>query len=352
MSDRFVVIMAGGSGKRFWPLSRRARPKQLLGLVDPSRSLLRRTFDRVRPLVAAERILVVTGAAYEVDVQKELPELPIENVLVEPIGRNTAPCIAWATAVIRHRSSGASIAVLPSDHHVADEAGFRVHLELAFGAAEDPGSPIVLLGIVPTHPETGYGYIRGVELVGSAFRDVAAFVEKPDRSTAEQYLASRDYLWNAGLFVFRASRMEAEIARQLPELFRALPELSKLRAPSRATFERLPNLSIDYGVMENAENRLVLPSSFGWSDVGSFDALYEALVRDELGNAILGDALVIDASGSLVDARAGRPVAIIGAKDLIVVDTKDAVLVLARGHSQDVQKAVARLEAGSRTELL
>ncbi len=352
MIQRFVVIMAGGAGKRFWPLSRRARPKQLLALVDPTRSLLRRTFDRVVSMTPADHVLVVTGSAFEADVRRDLPEIPAENILVEPIGRNTAPCIAWATAVIAGRHLDAAIAVLPSDHHIRDETSFRAHLELAFRSIESgPGgaSPIALLGIVPTHAETGYGYIRAGG--SGVIRAVEAFVEKPDRKTAESYLMSGQYLWNAGLFVFRAERMQSELAAQLPELERSVRSMMR-EGVSREVFASLPSISIDYGVMEKAGGLIVLPSSFGWSDVGSFDAIYAEHAKDESENVALGDALIVGASGSLVDARAGRVVAVVGASDLIVVDTKDAVLVTRRGHSQDVQKAVALLEEAGRTELL
>lgn len=352
MSRPYVVIMAGGSGTRFWPMSRRAFPKQFLS-IGGERSLLRQTVERVLPIVPWERILVVTAEIQAAKAREELPELPAENLLAEPQGRNTAPCIGWATRVIAARDPAAKIAVLPADHYVADEPGFRSHLLAALEAAVDH---VVLLGLVPTHPETGYGYIkRGKLMLPAAALPVHAverFVEKPDRATAERYLAEGTYLWNSGMFVFAAPVMDAAIAKHLPALASGLDEIMRDGSKLGAVYPALPSISIDFGVMEKMEGNLVLPSSFGWSDVGSWDAAYDVHQKDGANNVSLGDAMVVDAEGTMVEARSGRFVAVIGVKDLVVVDTPDAVLVVPRSRAQDVKKIVEALQAKGRGTLL
>lgn len=353
MSERFVVIMAGGSGTRFWPASRRHHPKQFLALGD-ERSLLRQTAERVvGAVVDWDHLVVVTGAAHAEHARRELPELPRENLLVEPVGRNTAPCIGYATWVLKERDPSARLAVLPADHFISDPVSFREHLEAALEAAT---SRVVLLGLVPTRPETGYGYIQAGERVGQArgmdVRAVARFVEKPDRATAEAYLAEGRYLWNGGMFVFPIEAMERELRAHLPELAQGLDALAASPEALERLYPQLPSISIDYGVMEKAQGVAVLPASFPWSDVGSWDAARELDARRPEDDVKKGDALLVDTSGVYVDARAGRLVALVGVRDLIVVDTKDALLVVERGRSQDVKKVVEALERARREELL
>lgn len=347
----YVVIMAGGSGTRFWPASRRAHPKQFL-TIGSDRSLLRQTVDRVLPVCGPERLLIVTAAVHAEHAHAELPELPEENILVEPVGRNTAPCIGWATRTIVRRDAEARIAVLPADHFIADAAEFRAHLQAALAAATDR---IVLLGLIPTQPETGYGYIqRGEperEASGKRFYRVVRFVEKPNRSTAEQYLASGDYLWNSGMFVFPAKVMEREIRTFLPDLAAGMDRLEQGGSIERE-YPLLPSISIDYGVMEKARDVLVLPSNFPWSDVGSWDAAMDVYPSDPAGNVVLGDALLAGVRGSMIDARAGRLVALVDVEDLIVVDTPDALLVVPRGRSQEVKRVVEALTQQGKKELL
>jgi mannose-1-phosphate guanylyltransferase len=344
--------MAGGSGTRFWPKSRTSFPKQFLTLGGP-RTLLRQTFDRVVDLVGKEQIYIVTAAQHAEHAREAVPELPPDHVLVEPIGRNTAPCIGWATARITGLDPDARIAVLPSDHYIADERAFRSHLEAAFEAA---GDRIVLFGIVPTHPETGYGYIRrGIELatsIGMPILGVERFVEKPDRETAIGYLAEQRYLWNSGMFVFPGRLMAAEIARLLPDLHRGLEELMKTPSALEKIYPSLPSISIDYGVMERSQHIAVLPATFGWSDVGSWDAVMAIETPDEHGNVVRGDAVLVDVKNTLVEAQAGRLVAAVDVGDLIIVDTKDALLIVRRGESQRVKHIVDALKAKKRDDLL
>lgn len=345
--------MAGGSGTRFWPASRRQHPKQFLALGD-SRSLLRQTAERVvGAVVDWDHLVVVTGAAHAEHAQRELPELRPENLLVEPVGRNTAPCIGYATWVLAGRDPSARLAVLPADHFISDPVAFREHLEAALEAAS---SRLVLLGLVPTRPETGYGYIQtGAPVTaarGMEVREVRRFVEKPNRETAEAYLLEGHYLWNGGMFVFPAELMKREIRTHLPELARGLDALAVDPAALDRLYPSFPSISIDYGVMEKAQGVSVLPASFPWSDVGSWDAAWEIDARGPEDNVAKGDALLVDSAGVFVDARSGRFVAVVGGRDLIVVDTKDALLVVERGRTQDVKKVVEALEKARREELL
>jgi mannose-1-phosphate guanylyltransferase len=348
MSQRYVVVMAGGSGTRFWPKSRAHHPKQFLS-IGSERSLLRETIDRVTQDVGVENVYVVTGAAHAQHATASLPELPRENVLIEPEGRNTAPCIGWATRTILARDPAARVAVLPADHYIGDVPAFRAHLDAAFEAASER---IVLFGIVPSYPETGYGYILRGDVLSGNLHKVGRFVEKPDRPTAERYLAERTYLWNSGMFVFPAAVMAAEIERLMPELHRGLLNLGQNNRAIGTVYPTLPSISIDYGVMEKSERIAVMPAQFGWSDVGSWDAAMEIGRPDADGNVLEGDAIAVGAKRSMADARAGRFVALVGVEDLIVVDTEDAVLVIKRGEAQKVKNVVDLLKAKSRKELL
>lgn len=344
--------MAGGSGTRFWPASRAAHPKQFLK-IGSDRSLLEQTVDRVMATVGPAQVWVVTGAVHADHARAACPSLPPGNVLVEPTGRNTAACIGWATHVILEQDQEAQIAVLPADHYLADVPAFLRHLDAAFTAAE---RQIILFGIVPTRPETGYGYIQRGERKGEAqglsVHAVQRFVEKPDQATALQYLAAGDYLWNSGMFVFPAQVMKEEIAAHLPELHRGLLELIRQPGQIGAIYPQLPSISIDYGVMEKSSRCQVMPAAFAWSDVGSWDAAMEVYPADPRGNVTLGDAVAQDVARSYVDARSGRFVAVVGLEDVIVVDSEDAVLVMRRGRSQDVKQIVDLLKQRGKKELL
>ncbi len=348
-SKLYGVIMAGGSGTRFWPLSRRSRPKQFLALAS-RHTMIEETLARLGNLAPARDCFVVCGALHAAPVRKLLKKLPRQNVVVEPEARNTAPAIALATAHVAARDPSGIVAVLPSDQHVADVPGFERALAEAAQVAQE--GYLVTLGIRPTRPETGYGYIRvGEALAAGAGRKVAAFVEKPNLETAQQYLVSGEYLWNAGIFVFRADVMLRAFETLMPDLSRALGEIraaltgKKAAAVLKRAWKKMPSTSIDYGVAEKAENIAVVPGDFGWSDVGSFAALPEVRAQDAHGNVVEGSgAIVIDSQGCVVVARE-RPLAVVGMKDVVVVDAGDAVLVLPREKSQDVRKVVEALKA-------
>ncbi len=352
-SERFAVIMAGGSGTRFWPLSRRSRPKQLLAIVDHD-SLLQQTVARMRGLVPPERIVVVTGREHAAAVRRQLPGVPAENILVEPVGRNTAPCIALAAEWIHRRSPASVMAVMPSDHAIGDATAFRRTVRRAFAVAEE-AEVLVTLGIRPAHAETGYGYIKlGAAIdegVPRVFR-VARFREKPPAAVARRFVASGRYLWNAGIFVWRTAVIRAAVQRHLPRVGEPLRRArlgGRRRSVAPASLYRsLPSVSIDVGVMEPAATRsgspgvAVVACDFGWSDVGNWAALARVWGRDRAGNAARGRTTLLESSGLTVYAGT-RLVATLGLQDLVIVDTPDALLVCPASRAQDVRLVVAEL---------
>lgn len=343
----YPVIMAGGSGTRFWPLSRKAKPKQFLSLTG-QKAMIVETLARVQGLAPLSDSFVVCGALHAKPAAKLLKGLPKKNVLVEPEARNTAPAIALACAHVEKKDPRGVMVVMPSDQHVADPLAFRVALRTATDIAQ--AGQIVTLGIKPTRPETGYGYIQVGAPMQPAGSKVARFVEKPNLETAEGYLKSGDYLWNAGIFVFRVDVMLAAFETLMPDLSAALSNLresvggKKYEKQLKKHFAKMPATSIDYGVAEKAQNIAVVPADCGWSDVGSFNALPELRARDAGGNVVEGRAFVIDSTGSVVIAGK-RPVAVVGMKDVVVIDAGDAVLVLPKDKSQDVRKVVEALKA-------
>jgi mannose-1-phosphate guanylyltransferase len=362
MSNLYTVIMAGGAGTRFWPASRSHRPKQLLPLAGDANSepLVAATVRRVMPISPPERILVVTAAHLLAATREALPMLPAENFLAEPAARNTAPCIGWAAATIQRRDPDAMVMVLPSDHFVADEPGFRRALLAAVEAAKT--RPIATIGITPTRPETGYGYMEKGAPIGDEAFEVKQFIEKPDLAHAETYVASGKHLWNGGMFFFRARLMADLIRKYLPELARGLERLERAsalgdeQAALEEIFPKLPSISIDHGVMEKAEGVAVVPGNFGWSDVGSWQSSWELASKDERGNAAPADAVLVDADGNLVkdlrQAGHGGVIALIGVRDLAVVATDDAILVIPRDRAQDVKKAIEILRNRKATDKL
>jgi mannose-1-phosphate guanylyltransferase len=351
----YPVIMAGGSGTRFWPLSRKARPKQFLPLASKN-PLITDTAARLKGLASVKDIFVVCGPLHAKAAAKLVKGLPRKNLLVEPVARNTAPAIALAAVHVAARDPEGILVVLPSDHHVADVPGFRQTLEAAASVAAQ--GHLVTLGIKPHRPETGYGYIQVGGSLDGGGRQVRAFREKPDVETARRYLESGEYLWNAGIFVFRADVILEAFGQHMPEMKKGLEALRKAvgkrtwPAVLKRVFPKLPSLSIDYGVMEKASNIAVLPGDFGWSDVGSFAAIPEVRAPDAQGNVISGDeAVVVDCQGCVVLADK-RPVAVVGLTDVVVVDAGDALLVVPKDKSQDVRKVVEALKARKRERYL
>lgn len=342
----FPVIMAGGSGTRFWPLSRKARPKQFLPLAT-EKVLLADTFDRLKKVASAKDIRVVCGPSHAAAAKKHVKGLLGANLVIEPAARNTAPAIALACAHVAKVDPQGVVVVLPSDQHVQNVDRFAEALRQAVRVAE--AGHIVTLGIRPTRPDTGFGYIRQGASLSDGANAVAAFVEKPKPEVAKEYLASGAYLWNAGIFVFRASVMLKAFETFMPELSKALGRIQEAigtRAYPKTLareFKKMPAISIDYGVAEKAPNMAVVPGDFGWSDVGSFNALPEVRPADARGNVLLGKgALAIECDGCVVLAKE-RPLAVVGMKEVVVVDTDDAVLVIPKEQSQKVRAVVDEL---------
>ncbi|WP_437689343.1 mannose-1-phosphate guanylyltransferase [Sorangium sp. So ce176] len=362
-----VLILAGGAGTRFWPASRAARPKQLLPLLG-GEPLITATARRVLPLCARggsagwERIWIATGEHLVSPTRAALPDVSERRLLVEPAPRNTAPCIGWAAATIARDDPDAVVVVLPSDHHIADVPRFLEVLEAAVASAS--GGAITTIGIRPTHPETGFGYIEAEEAPGAASaapRKVLRFVEKPSRERAAEFVASGRFLWNAGMFIFRAGDMRAAIRAHLPALAEGLDEIDSAAALGaaaeaeavRRVFPRLPAVSIDHGVMEHVAGLAVVPGDFGWSDLGSWQSAWELAEKDERGNSAPAGSVLVDAQGNhLVDLRARsggdddrRVIALVGVEGLVVVETDDALLIVPRDRAQDVKHVVDALKA-------
>jgi len=343
---RYAVVLAGGSGSRFWPRSRLRMPKQLLPIVG-ARTMLQETVARLSPLVAPDRVRIVTRREHARAVRAQLPGLRADQVLVEPEGRNTAAAIALAALGVARERDDASIAVLPADHAIDGAARFRSDLGFALHLAERSGA-LVTLGLRPTRPETGYGYIRaGRAVPGTSGRAawVEAFVEKPDRERAAALLAGGRVLWNSGIFAWRVSAILAALRTHLPALVAALEQALGRRDPKvlAAAYRRLPGLSIDTGVLERAARVAVVRARFGWADVGSWATLERFWRAGGNGrNAVRGRAVPIDSRGCVVDSPR-RLVALVGVDDLIVVDSPDALLVCRKDRAQDVRLVVAEL---------
>jgi mannose-1-phosphate guanylyltransferase len=351
-SHVFVVIMAGGSGTRFWPLSRKGLPKQFLKLVGP-RPLLVESAQAAARLAPAERTLVVTGAAHASLVRQLLPRLPARNVLAEPCGRNTAPAIALAALHAAARDPDAVLAVLTADHHMADAAEFTRCCKVALAEAGE--GKIATLGIRPTRPDTGFGYIRVASPARPGIAVPAkAFLEKPDQRRARRFVADGRHLWNSGMFFFKASVLLDEVREQLPDLYAGMETLRPAigtrgyGAVLRMVFPSLPDISIDYGIMEKARSEMaVVPSDFGWDDVGSFAALLAHAAAD---NYARGTVVAIDTTRSVLVTDRGV-LAAVGLDGLAVVRSGDAVLVLRLDRCQDVRQIVRRLQESGRGSL-
>jgi mannose-1-phosphate guanylyltransferase len=356
MPQVHAVILAGGSGTRFWPASRRSRPKQLLALAGASEeSLIAATVRRLQPLIAPADVWVATSTTLLDATALALPDVPRAHLLAEPIARNTAAPIGWATAVIARGDPEAVVLVLPADHFIADESAFRAILERAIRTARDGW--LTTIGVSPTRAETGYGYIELGNALYEGAHAVTHFVEKPDRARAEAFFAGGRHLWNAGMFVFRARVMLQSISRHLPELHAGLAALDAAAQQGdearvlAEVFPAFPSISIDHGVMEKADRVAVVPGTFGWNDVGSWEVSWELARHDVEGNALPEGSIAIDAANNLVkDLTTGkkRRFALLGVSDLVVVETDDAVLVMPRSRAQDVRAVVD--EMGRRGE--
>jgi mannose-1-phosphate guanylyltransferase len=355
----YAVVMAGGGGTRLWPMSRKQHPKQTLSLTG-ARTLFQIAVDRLLPLITLEHIFVVTTADQVDSLSAQYPQIPKSNFIIEPQGRGTASCIGLSALMLKDMDPQATMIVVTADHYIADVDTFSESLR---AAREIAGKGyLVTMGIEPTHPSTGYGYIEQGESLGTInqfeyFR-VVEFMEKPDAKTARQFLDAGNYAWNSGMFIWRVDRILEEIRRQMPELSGVLETLGGLEGPE--DFERslnrlwptLPKQTIDYGVMENAARVAVIPSDIGWSDIGTWASVKGLYSDDEHGNVMLGDTLDLDSENTMVLADGERLIATIGLEDVIVIDTPDALLITRSDQSQRVKEIVQQLRERERDDVL
>lgn len=361
LSQDYAVLMAGGGGTRLWPLSRKGRPKQVLKLLG-DRTMFQLSVERLQPLFPLERILVVTHAAYLEDLREQCPALPEANFILEPEPRGTAPAIGLAALAIRQRDPSGRMACLTADHYIGNEAGFRQLLQAAAQAAQR--EYLVTLGITPTFPSTGFGYIQRGESLGAfggfeAFQ-AKRFKEKPGRREAEAMVVDGQHAWNSGMFVWRVDRILAEFARQLPDFYRQLLEIEAHPQALARLWPKVPITTLDYGIMEGAaptEVALFPAEGLHWSDIGSWESLLEVLPPDAAGNVVVGgEHLGLATTGSLIHTsrltERGRPrlIATIGVSDLVIADTEDVLLVCPREQSQEVRKLVEHLKEQSQSQ--
>jgi len=347
----YVVIMAGGIGSRFWPMSRTNFPKQFLDILNTGKTLIQSTYDRFAAFIPAENIYVVTSNEYINIVKKQLPQLPLQNILGEPSRKNTAPCIAYISYKLNLLDPEASLIVAPSDHLILDPVAFN---KVSFEALSFVGkhNALITLGIKPTYPHTGYGYIQfEQQAVSDNVYKVKTFTEKPELPIAKTFLASGDFLWNAGIFVWQVKNIIAAFEKYLPEMYDVF-EAEKMHfnttqeGPAlQRMYPLCTNISIDFGIMEKADNVYVIPSSFGWSDLGSWNSAWENLEKDYMQNASGGgNVIVFDTHGCMVHTPENKLVVIQGMEDFIVVDTNDVLLICKREKEQEIKEYVAEVK--------
>lgn len=352
-----ALIMAGGRGERFWPKSRKSLPKQFLSLTDDGKTMIQLTVERILPLVSMEDIYIATNRDYKQLVKEQLPGLPEENILCEPVGRNTAPCIGLGAVHMAKKYGDAVMMVLPSDHLIKYNTIFTNTLSDACNVAEQ-GENLVTLGITPDCPETGYGYIKFIpdQTLGRAFA-VERFVEKPDLETAKAYLATEQYLWNSGMFIWKVSAILKNLEEHLPEMYQGLCRIGEAIGTGdeqkvlEQEFQSFKSESIDYGIMEKAKNIYILSGSFGWDDVGSWLAVGRIKKSNEFGNVITGNAVTVDTKNSIIQGGK-KLIATVGLENMIVVDTEDALLICEKEHAGDIKKVLENLRICNRNEYL
>jgi len=351
--------MAGGVGSRFWPLSRSEKPKQFLDFLGVGRTLIQQTYDRFNRIIPAENIYIVSNSDYSEIIYEQLPSLPAENILLEPQRRNTAPCIAYAAYRIQKRDPAALMVVAPSDHLVMNEESFLKSVKHSLLFVKETQS-LLTLGILPTRPETGFGYIqvdkgRGLESEGAIFEKVKTFTEKPDLNLAKVFLESGEFFWNSGIFFWSVNSIISALSSFLPEINQAFSNgIALYEGPKEAkfiekTYAECRNISIDYGIMEKAENVYVHIAEFGWSDLGTWGSLYEQSEKDKSGNALSADsAFLYDTKDSLVNIKGEKLVVLQGLEDFIVVDSGDVLLICKKDQEQRIKNFVndVKLEKG------
>ncbi|WP_151733822.1 mannose-1-phosphate guanylyltransferase [Paenibacillus tengchongensis] len=344
------VIMAGGKGERFWPKSRTNLPKQFLN-ISGNKSMIQQSIARLEKLIDISQIFIVTNELYAELIKAQIPHLPHENIIIEPVGRNTAPCIGLASIIIEERYPDSTMVVIPSDHIIENEDGFIKILQTAVEVAQD-NSNLVTLGIQPTYPETGYGYIESSNqsriLNDLSVHKVNKFVEKPNLETAQSYLDSGNFYWNSGIFVWKINTIRSYIQELMPEMHDILESMKTAfgtedcEAVIRSEFLKMPDQSIDYGIMEKVSNIYVIPCVFGWDDVGSWTALDRISELDENGNVIKGNILNLDTKHCIIESN-GKLIATLGVENLIIVDTEDVTLICSKDKAQEIKLLLKEL---------
>lgn len=347
----YVAIMAGGIGSRFWPKSRTAKPKQFLDILNTGKTLIQSTFERFASFIPKENIFVVTSQDYADLVAQQLPQIPADNILQEPSRKNTAPCIAYISFKLQQLNPDASLIVAPSDHIILDTNTFTQICLKALDFVEHIKA-FVTLGITPTYPNTGYGYIQheGIQVADDIYK-VKTFTEKPDLEIAKSFLASGDFLWNAGIFIWQVKNIIKAFEEHQQEMFELFDaEKQYYNTPNeKAAIEKIyplcTNVSIDIAIMEKANNVYVIPSSFGWSDLGTWNSAYENLEKDYLGNAVAGEnVIIIDSTKCMVSVPDNKLLLLQGLDDFIVVDTNDVLLICKKDKEQEIKEYVAEVK--------
>ena len=354
---KVVLILAGGRGERFWPKSRKSLPKQFLSLTDDKKTMIQLTVERVLQFAALEDVYIATNKEYKDLVREQIPNLSEENIFCEPVGRNTAPCIGMAAAYIKKKYGEACMIVLPADHLIKYHKMFAKAIREACDVAEQ-GENIVTVGITPTYAETGYGYIKFNidEGIGQAYA-VEGFVEKPNIDNAKKYFASEEYLWNSGMFVWKISTILENIKKHIPELYKGLERMQQWigepdeKEKIEQEFYEFPSISIDYGILEKADNMYIVPGTFGWDDVGSWLAVSRIKQMNESGNVIDGNIITIDTKNCVIEGNQ-KLIAAVGVQDLIVVDTEDATLICDKANVSDIKKVIENLKICNRDEYI
>lgn len=352
-----ALIMAGGRGERFWPRSRKTLPKQFLSLTDDGKTMIQLTVERIRPLVELEDVYIATNRDYRQLVLEQLPGLPEENILCEPVGRNTAPCIGLGAMHISRKYEDAVMYVLPSDHLIKFNNMFQTVLQDACEVAEK-GENLVTIGITPDYPETGYGYIKfcpGI-MEGRAYQ-VDRFVEKPSLEVAKEYIATEEYLWNSGMFTWKISSILNNIKNLMPDTYAGLERIrDAIGTPEEESvlekeFRAMQSQSIDYGIMEKAKNIYIIPGAFGWDDVGSWLAVERIKKTNESGNVVNGNIITINTHNCIIQGEK-KLIATVGLEDMIIVDTSDAMLICAKNSAGDIKKVLENLKICNRDEYI
>jgi len=347
----YVAIMAGGIGSRFWPMSRTAYPKQFLDVLNTGKTLIQWTYDRYTQFIPLENIFIVTSEEYVEIVKTQLPELPIQNILAEPSKKNTAPCIAYISFKLAQIDPEAVFVVAPSDHLILEQENFQKIVTKSLDFVTNINA-LATLGIKPSNPNTGYGYIQyeGLEVSTGVYK-VKTFTEKPTLEIAESFLASGDFLWNAGIFAWKARTILKAFEKYQPEMFELFDQekanfnTEKEKQAIEKIYPQCTNISIDIAIMEKADNVYVLPSAFGWSDLGTWNSAYDNMEKDYFGNAVASDnVIVIDATKCMINAPKDKLVVVQGVDDFIIVDTKDVLLICSKEKEQSIKEYVAEVK--------